>query len=79
MTLRRILGRRDNVEITLDLPPTDVDTTDGDTVYMRWTGGTEIETVARVQKTAAVWNTSRARGLWADRATLVYTSIELGG
>jgi len=78
MAVKRILGRQDGVDITPDLEPTQQDITDGTVIYSRWTSGTGVEIIMKKALDGTVWTTSRARGLWTNRASLTYTEIELG-
>jgi len=78
MAVKRILGRQDGVDITPDLETTQQDITDGTVIYSRWTGGTDVETIMKKALVGTIWTTYRGRGLWANRASLSYTEIELG-
>jgi hypothetical protein len=77
--MTRDLGVQLGEKLTLDREPTEVDVTDGATIYKRWTNGTAAEIVVRVKLTGTVWATSKSVGLWTDRATLTYEPIIMGG
>lgn len=77
--MTRDLGVQLGEKLTLDRSPTEVDITDGETIYKRWTGGTAAEIIVRVKLTGTVWSFAKAVGLWADRATLTYEPIVMGG
>ena len=73
-----VLGSQFGGVVFSELPPTEIDTTDGETIYYRWSTRTVDEIIMRKKLTGTVWQTSRTRGLWSGRAGLVYTPIEMG-
>jgi len=74
-----VLGSQFGGIVRTDLAPSEIDETDGETIYYRWSNRTEIEIIMRKKLTGTVWTTSRALDLWTNRATATYTTIEMGG
>ncbi len=75
----RVLGYQFGGIVRTTLEPSEVDTTDGTVIYTRWSNRTVPEYIMRVHKSGNAWITSQIKGLWANRAILNYTIIEMGG
>lgn len=79
-SIRRILGTQLGGELVLHTNcPSQIDVTDGTVTYTRWTQGTDAEWILKQALDGTIWTYSKSFGLWADRATLDYNPVVMGG